>query len=90
MLEGSPATFECKIVAGHPAPEIKWIRKETGELAAAGNKLEFSSASRNEAGTYVCSADNGYGPEPVTKEVKLEVECKKNVFINCRLNSRNV
>ena len=25
------------------------------------------------AGHYVCSADNGFGPEPVTREVKLSV-----------------
>ena len=27
-------------------------------------------------GVYTCFADNGFGPQPVTKAVKLEVHCE--------------
>jgi hypothetical protein len=31
---------------------------------------------RHHAGHYICEADNGFGPEPITAEVKLEVHRK--------------
>ena len=45
-------------------------------LKQTGGVLHFTQTTRHHAGHYVCSADNGFGPQPVTKEVKLTVHRK--------------
>jgi len=75
--EGSPAHISCTIVAGSPTPQLSWSRRHQ-EMPGAGVKetggvLHFQEASRHHAGHYVCGADNGFGPAPVTKEIKLTV-----------------
>jgi hypothetical protein len=44
--------------------------------AAAGRTLAWAAVSRQDAGRYVCEADNGYGAVPVSREVELEVLCE--------------
>ena len=41
-----------------------------------GGVLHFQETDRHHAGHYVCSADNGFGNVPVTKEIKLTVHRK--------------
>jgi len=75
--EGSPAHISCSIVAGSPTPQLTWSRRHQempgGGLKQTGGVLHFTQTTRHHAGHYVCSADNGFGPQPVTKEVKLTV-----------------
>jgi len=75
--EGSPAHMSCSIVAGSPTPQISWSRRHlempAGGVKEVGGVLHFQEATRHQAGHYVCSADNGFGPNPVTKEIKLTV-----------------
>eukprot|EP00090_Calanus_glacialis_P042234 TRINITY_DN7496_c0_g1_i1.p1 TRINITY_DN7496_c0_g1~~TRINITY_DN7496_c0_g1_i1.p1 ORF type:complete len:508 (+),score=142.78 TRINITY_DN7496_c0_g1_i1:62-1585(+) len=71
--EGSPASLECNVVSGTPTPEVKWVRKDTGEEEIVGTTLTFSQVTRQHAGYYLCMADNGFGPSPVQKEVRLQV-----------------
>ena len=77
MTAGSPATLVCNIVSGTPTPEVRWRRKErklpTGEEEIVGSTLTFSQVTRHHDGYYLCMADNGYGPGPEQKEVRLEV-----------------
>jgi len=77
VTAGSPATLVCNIVSGTPTPEVRWRRKErklpTGEEEIVGSTLTFSQVTRHHAGYYLCMADNGYGPGPEQKEVRLEV-----------------
>ena len=84
--EGSPAHISCSIVAGSPTPQLTWSRRHQ-EMPASGVKelggvLHFQEASRHHAGHYVCSADNGFGPNPVTREIKLTVHRKFSININ--------
>ena len=62
-------------MSGTPTPEIRWLKKESGEEVTS-HTLKIESVTREQAGTYICQADNGFGPEPVKKEVVLQVECK--------------
>ena len=78
VREGSPASLECSIVSGTPTPEVKWVKKDMEEVDLTGTSLSFSSITRKDAGTYVCMADNGFGPIPVQKEVKIIVNCKRH------------
>ena len=78
--EGSPAHISCTIVAGSPTPQLTWSRRhqempESG-VKEKGGVLHFQEANRHQAGHYVCSADNGFGNVPVTKEIKLTVHRK--------------
>ena len=80
VREGSPASLECSIVSGTPTPEVKWVKKDMEEVDITGTTLSFSSITRKDAATYVCMADNGFGPIPVQKEVKIIVSCKNISF----------
>ena len=50
-----------------------------GSKEVEGGDLRFPEVTRHHAGHYVCSADNGFGPDPVTAQIKLTVHRK------CRL-----
>ena len=75
--EGSPASLECSIVSGTPTPEVKWVRKDMEEEEIVGSTLAFSTVTRQHAGYYLCLANNGFGPSPVMKEVRLVVQCEE-------------
>ena len=77
MEEGSQASLECSIVSGTPTPEVKWVRKDMEEEEIVGSTMAFSAVTRQHAGFYVCLADNGFGPSPVMKEVRLVVQCEE-------------
>ena len=79
VTEGSPVSLECSIVSGTPTPEVKWVKKDSEMEATIGTTLSFSSISREDAGTYLCLADNGFSSVPVQKEVKIIVNCKENL-----------
>ena len=80
VTEGSPARISCSVVAGSPTPQIVWRRREKklpdGTEKHVGNILHFSKVTRHDAGHYICEADNGFGPTPVSKHARLEVHRK--------------
>lgn len=39
----------------------------------AGGELSWDAVTRHHAGHYLCHADNGFGPQPVTAQIKLTV-----------------
>merc|ERR1711892_1384573 len=77
VTEGSPAHMSCAVLSGSPTPQVSWRRRERkmpgGEEEVVGNILHFKEVTRHHAGHYLCQADNGFGPTPVTKEIRLEV-----------------
>jgi len=83
VKEGDSATLQCDITAGNPTPEIIWRRRErmmpNGEEEIAGSVISFDGVNRHHSGHYICSADNGFGPQPVTAEIKLDVQHKPTV-----------
>ena len=78
--EGDTAQVSCSLLAGSPTPQISWSRRSKampgGEETVAGGELSFPAVTRHHAGHYLCSADNGFGPEPVTAQIKLTVHRK--------------
>ena len=68
--EGDTAQISCEVLTGHPAPNLRW-RTPVGVVIGANVKL-----SKEQAGEYVCEADNGFDEMPVTSTVVLIVECK--------------
>ena len=56
-----------------------------GEEEVVGNILHFKEVIRHHTGHYICEADNGFGPDPVSKEIKLVVNRKYNEYLNTRI-----
>jgi len=85
VTAGSSATLKCNILSGTPTPKVRWRRKErklpTGEEEIVGSTLTFSEVTRHDAGYYVCLAENGFGPSPVQKEVRLEVHYSPEIDV---------
>ena len=50
-----------------------------------GGTLTFPKLARHHSGLYSCEADNGFGPEPVAREVRLEVEHRPEVSAEMEL-----
>jgi len=75
--EGDSAQMSCSLLAGSPTPHLTWTRRSLampgGAEEVAGGRLSFTEVTRHHAGHYVCSADNGFGPTPVTAQIKLTV-----------------
>ncbi|TRY86125.1 hypothetical protein DNTS_030200 [Danionella cerebrum] len=75
VLVGESVTLDCS-VSGKPRPSISWIRKGTGgetQLAHTGSetsaRLQVTMMSSEDAGTYLCRAQNREGL--VEEEVEL-------------------
>jgi len=81
VMEGSQSSLECNIVSGTPIPEVKWIKKDVEMEAIIGTTLSFSGIMKKDAGTYVCMADNGFGPIPVQKEVRITVNYAPDIQV---------
>lgn len=78
VREGEPAHLSCSLLAGSPTPQLTWTRRhqplpDNARTKTGSGTLSFDQTTRHDAGHYVCSADNGFGPDPVTREVKLSV-----------------
>jgi len=87
IKETFSGSLNC-IVFSNPASVITWIRQDTGlaitEGLVKGNNslsLNFTDVSREDAGRYRCSANNGIG-NVVYTDVTLVITCK--FFINFR------
>lgn len=73
-VAGSSVSIKCRTDAGSPAPTLVWRKEgEEQDLDSLAGVLNFPSLSRHQSGTYTCLADNGFGPQPVSKSVRLEV-----------------
>ena len=80
LQEGDSAELSCHVQAGSPPPKLRWRKLlsalTSGEEVKEGSSIKLESVSREDAGKYACEADNGFGNNPVTSLVRVEVECK--------------
>merc|ERR1712127_753588 len=68
--------------SGSPAPHLVWKKEGKEEqLSSEGGVLKISSVTRHQGGTYHCLADNGFGPQPVSKSVRLEVQYAPHISV---------
>ena len=74
--EGVMATLHCN-ATGNPTPKITWTKD--GNTVATGKTLSFK-VSRNQAGEYWCSAENGLG-KSVNASAYLDVKCKYKLSV---------
>ena len=52
----------------------------SGYKTQEGLSLELESVRRQDAGTYLCTADNGVGQE-ASAEIQVEIKCKCTKFL---------
>lgn len=63
--------------SGAPTPKITWTKEgfSVNEFNATGHFLRFVNASRMTAGSYRCTASNGYG-KIATSVTIVSIKCK--------------
>ncbi|XP_077509169.1 basement membrane-specific heparan sulfate proteoglycan core protein-like isoform X48 [Amblyomma americanum] len=77
LHHGDNAFLHCRPTAGIPTPTVEWTRADgspftpSTELTGPGI-IRFTRFSRDEEGTYVCSAENAMGK--VTAQTTLKME----------------
>ncbi|XP_035660172.1 hemicentin-2-like [Branchiostoma floridae] len=58
--EGDPLTLTCTS-DGNPAPTFTWTKQGGGGQLPTGDVVQIQSLTREDAGTYTCTASNGIG-----------------------------
>jgi len=71
VLEGESVSLSCLVLSGYPPPRLCW-RIPGDEQEHGGGMVRIERVCRDDAGVYVCQADNG--GTPVTQSVRLEVQ----------------
>jgi len=71
VLEGESVSLSCLVLSGYPPPRLCW-RIPGDEQEHGGGMVRIERVGRDDAGVYVCQADNG--GTPVTQSVRLEVQ----------------
>ncbi|XP_070551645.1 igLON family member 5-like isoform X2 [Ptychodera flava] len=79
--ESDNAILSC-VTSGRPKPTVTWIRHD-GELPGGGSSKEtdtlyFDDVQEDSAGTYECTASNGYGNMD-SQEIELVVQYKPKI-----------
>ncbi|KAL3861185.1 hypothetical protein ACJMK2_007245 [Sinanodonta woodiana] len=70
---GDSASIGCE-ASGYPSPQITWYRKN-GQMPAdykiEGGSLKIPHVKTEDAGTYICSAQNQYGQTDASVDLKI-------------------
>ena len=59
--ETQNATAECKVNAGNPPSKVTITDNSSNDITHTGGKARLVHITRNQAGTYNCTATNGVG-----------------------------
>ena len=78
VLEGGNLQLTCE-ASGKPEPNITWTKEKTGNqgnsVLQEGKVLTITKVSRNDSGTFNCTAYNGFG-EADSQTVHVNVTCE--------------
>lgn len=70
VTEGKNVTLKC-LSDGKPTPNIVWTRESDKRLV----NMPLTGITRQDAGKYKCTADNGIG-SPAAGDVRIVVQCE--------------
>ena len=79
VREGGKLQLTCE-ASGEPQPNITWTKEKTGnqgnnDVLQVGKELTITKISRNDSGTFHCTADNDFG-EADSQAVYVDVTCE--------------
>ena len=76
-------TLKCN-ASGHPNPNITWTKDgvPASQFNASGYLLHLVDVQREDAGSYICTAGNGYGDDATAIGI-VNIRCKysKQIFL---------
>lgn len=73
VTEGDNVTFYCN-ATGNPSPNITWTRANSSAVISCSEMFHMEAVKRNESGSYICHASNGFGTHNTSCSV--DVQCK--------------
>ena len=74
ISEGDFISLRCS-ATGNPAPEVLWYRDGSGEIVSRQEVLSLAEVRRDQAGQYVCQANNSVGQSDPRK-IDIRVKCE--------------
>ena len=74
ISQGDSVSITCN-TNGNPAPDVVWYRDGSGEIVSRQETMTISDIRRDQAGTYVCQANNSVGQSD-PKKIELQVKCE--------------
>ena len=91
IIEGGDTVLFCK-ASGNPSPAINWTKQDSDEVLHEGDTYTIANLTRQEAGSYVCSAGNGVGKKQqriavVTVHCEFLVYCSSILTVELSLLS---
>ena len=77
---GQNYTLTCN-ASGDPHPKINWTKDGTpgNQLNVTGYQLHLVHVKREDAGSYRCTASNGYGDDATSVSI-VGIRCKWSVM----------
>jgi len=86
ISEGDTVSLRCS-ASGNPAPEVLWYRDGSGEIVSRQEELSLAEIRRDQAGQYVCQANNSAGQSDPRK---IDIRVKYGPVITSVGPSANV
>lgn len=88
VLEGSDVEITC-LTSGMPPPTLIWSKRVGEEnyrlterdVVFTTNSIKIKKIRHDEAGNYICYADNRIGSKPDARQIRIKVLGKPNVHI---------
>ena len=74
ISEGDQVSVSC-VAAANPPASVMWYREGSGEIVSRQQRLTIHHIKRDQAGVYVCQANNSVG-QSQPKKIDLKVQCK--------------
>ena len=74
ISEGDQVSVSC-VAAANPPAAVLWYREGSGEIVSRQQRLTISHITREQAGIYVCQANNSAG-QSQPKKIDLAVQCE--------------
>ena len=74
-MEGDAVSFYC-YASAYPEPIVSWSKVNADDFMVIGsNWLNFTNIGRDEAGDYICIANNTCGERKSSRR-SIDVQCK--------------
>ena len=91
MIEGGNAVLFCN-ATGNPSPAINWTKQGSDQVLHEGETYTIANITRQEGGSYMCSAGNGVGDKQqriavVTVHCEFLVYCSSILTVELSLLS---